>query len=246
MDCLEFRRLLGIDPRVGDSAARGHLDSCPFCADAHSRAQAFETRLAFAMSLPVPEGLADRILLAQLTGERQRQRTNRRRLGWVALAAAATLVIAIGVVRQQQRPTAAALSDLVAEHVTGPHERDALRRQAPLPDSMVRHAFADRGVELAAVPGGISYVNECPVGGYRSVHMVMPRDGEPVSVVYVTKHRVPDSEDFQRDGLKGREVPIADGTLVMLAQNSDSFGALEHSWRDALEGPPKLAAADSP
>ena len=245
MDCLEFRRLLGIDPRLGARAAREHLDSCPFCADAHGRAQAFEVRLTSALSMPVPEGLADRILLAQLTGERQRQRTSWHRGGWIALAAAASLVVAIGLVRSQ-RPVAAALSDLVAAHVTGPDERDALKRQAALPESMVRHAFADRGIELASVPAGVSYVSECPVGPYRTVHMVMPRDGEPVSVVYVTRHRVTGSEDFQRDGLKGREVPIADGTLVMLAPNSDSFGALEHSWRAALEGPPKLAAADAP
>ena len=245
MDCLEFRRLLGIDPRVGDRAAREHLETCPFCADAYARAQGFEARLASAMSMPVPDGLADRILLAQLTGERQRQRTSWRRRGWIALAVAASLVVAIGLVRQQQ-PAAATLSDLVTAHVTGPDERDALHRQAPLPDSMVRLAFADRGVELASVPAGVSYVSECPVGPYRTVHMVMPREGEPVSVVYVTRHRVAGSEDFEREGLKGREVPIADGTLVMLAQNSDSFGALEQSWREALEGPPKLAVAALP
>jgi len=241
MDCLEFRRLLGIDPRVGDRAAREHLDNCPFCTDAHGRAQAFEMRLASALGVPVPEGLADRILLAQLTGERERQRTGWRRGGWIALAAAASLVLAIGLLRMQ-RP-AAGLSDLVAAHVTGPNERDALQRQAALPDSTVRQAFTDRGIELASVPSGVSYVSECPVGPYRTVHMVMPRAGDPVSVIYVTRHREPGSEDFQRDGLKGREVPIADGTLVMLAQSSDGFAALERSWRDALEGPPKLAAA---
>jgi hypothetical protein len=193
------------------------------------------------MSMPVPDGLADRILLAQLTGERQRRRSNRARTTWIALAAAACLVVAIGILRRPHSAPAS-LSDLVAAHVTGPYERDALRRQAALPDAMIKHAFVDRGIELASVPSGISYVSECPVGDYRTVHMVMPRNGEPVSVVYVTRHRVPVSADFQRDGLAGREVPIGDGTLVMLAQNSDSFGALEGSWRDALEGPPKLAA----
>lgn len=241
MDCLEFRRLLGSDPTISNRAAREHLDGCPFCADVYARAQAFETRLAFAMNVPVPDGLADRVLLTQLTGQRQRQRVNRRRFAWIALAAAASLALAIGLVRQRVTP-AASLSELVADHVTGPHERDALRRQAPLPDSMVRHAFTDRGVQLASVPTGISYVNECPVGDYRTVHMVMPRNGEPVSVVYVVQHRVAGSKDFSNAGLKGREVPIAEGTLVMLAQNTDSFGVLEHSWRDALEGPPKIAA----
>lgn len=239
MDCLDFRRLLAIDPNVADPDAREHLDGCPFCADAYARAQAFEMRLSLAMNVPIPEGLAERILSAQQVDAQNHRRSARRRIGWIALAAAASLVLAFGVL--QLRHDALPLSQLVAEHVAGPHERDALDRTAPVPEASVRHAFADRGVELAMVPAGISYVNECPVGAYRTVHMVMPRDGKPVSVVYVTRHRVPAAKDFHSDGLNGREVPMSDGTLVMLAQNTESFGDLERSWRDALEGPPRLA-----
>lgn len=244
MDCLEFRRLLGSDPHVGDRAAREHLQGCPFCADAYARAQAFEARLSAALNVAVPDGLADRILLAQLTGERRRRSASRARLGWMALAAAASVALAVGLWGRQA--TTAPLSQLVAEHVTGPHERDALSRTAPLPQGEVRKAFADRGVELAAVPDGIAYVSECPVGDYRTVHMVMPRGGEPVSVVYVVRHRVPTAADFERDGLRGREVPIRDGTLVLLAKDAGSFAALERAWQAAIEGPPALALAENP
>lgn len=245
MDCLEFRRLLGIDPHVGDRAAREHLDGCPFCADAHARAQVFEARLAAAMNVPVPDGLADRILLAQLTGERQRRGSNRARLGWIVLAAAASLVLAVGLLRQWETASQP-LSQLVAKHVTGPHERDALSRTVSLPEADVRKAFADRGVQLASVPDGVAYVSECPVGDYRTVHMVMPRSDGPISVVYVTQHRAKASADFERDGLKGREVPIANGTLFLLAHSSDGFGELERRWYEALEGPPRITAAGAP
>lgn len=240
MDCLEFRRLLGSDPHVGDRDAREHLQGCPFCADAYARAQAFETRLVYALNVSVPEGLADRILLAQLTGERQRHGSRRARLGWIVLAAAASLALAVGLWRRNETAPAP-LSQLVAEHVTAPAERAALSLTAPLPEADVRNAFADRGVELAEVPDGVAYVAECPVGRWRTVHMVMPRGGEPVSVVYVTQHRVPKATDFERNGLRGREVPIRNGTLVLLAKNGDSFGSLERVWHEAIEGPPRLA-----
>lgn len=242
MDCLEFRRLLGSDPHVGDRAAREHLQGCPFCADAYARAQAFEMRLAAALNVPVPDGLADRILLAQLTGERRRRNSTRTRLGWIALAAAASLALAIGVWRRQEAASMP-LSQLVAEHVMAPAERDALSRTAPLPEAEVRKAFADRGVAIGAVPDGIAYVAECPVGALRTVHMVMPRGGEPVSVVYVVQHRVAAAADFERDGLQGREVPIRNGTLVLLAKDASSFAALERVWQEAIEGPPRLARA---
>lgn len=243
MDCLEFRRLLGTDPRMLDRAAREHLERCGFCADAHARAQAFETRLASAMSVPVPDGLADRILLAQLTAQRQRQRSGRRRGTWIALAAAACAALVIGVSRYTPIPVpAAALSDLVVAHVSGPEERDALLKRDPLPADLVRHAFADRGVTLASVPSNVAYVSECGIGKYRSVHMVMPENGAPVSVVYVVQKRAAAGQDFRSKGLVGREVPMAKGTLVMLAQDSGRFDALEHTWRNAIEGAPDIAA----
>jgi hypothetical protein len=134
----------------------------------------------------------------------------------------------------------------VTEHVTGPDERDALQASVPLPADSVRHAFADRGVTLASVPSNVAYVSECGIGSgigkYRSVHMVMPENGKPVSVVYVVQHRASSGHDFQRDGLVGREVPIAQGTLVLVAQDASRFDQLEHTWRNAIEGPADIAA----
>lgn len=239
MDCLEFRRLLGSDPRVTDPEARAHMESCARCADAYARAQAFEARLSHAMSIAVPEGLADRILFAQLTGERQRRRKGFR-YGWIALAAAASLAVVVGVVHRErvlERP----LPELVVEHIDGA-ERGALQDRTPIPSAAVERAFADRGVRLQSVPAGIAYVHECPIGSYSSVHMVMPVDDKPVSVVYVVRHRVPAERDFQRGKMKGREVPIADGTLVLVADNTSSFDALSHSWHDAIEGSAEIAA----
>jgi hypothetical protein len=237
MDCLEFRRLLGSDPRVADPAARAHLETCPRCQDAFARAQAFEAHIAGALAVAVPEGLADRLLLAQLTAERQRRRGFR--YGWIALAAAAALVVAVGLARREGT-FASSLPDLVVAHVNG-KERPALALRAPVPSSEVENAFAERGVQLASVPSGISYVHKCPVGDYRTVHMVMPKDDRPVSVVYVTQYRAPGAVNFERGALHGREVPIADGTLVMLAENASSFDAIEHDWRDAIEGSARIA-----
>ena len=240
MDCLELRRQLGTDPRLADPAARAHLETCAGCRDAHARAHAFDARIAQALAVGVPEGFADRVLLAQLTAERQRPGVRGFRYGWIALAAAAALVVAIGIARRQGG-VGNSLPDLVVAHVTG-EERPALELRTPLPSAEVSRAFADRGVTLASVPPDVSYVQKCPVGGYKTVHMVMPRDNEAVSVLYVTRYRAPGVTNFERDGLRGREVPIADGTLVMVAANTAPFDGLEHAWRDALQGPAQTAA----
>ncbi|MFI4970830.1 MAG: DUF3379 family protein [Lysobacterales bacterium] len=240
MDCLEFQRRLGSDPQVAAAAARAHLATCASCAQAAVLAEVFERRLGDAFAVPVPAGLAERILIARdndarTTGSRSR---DGRRYAWLALAAAAGLALAIGIVREQR---AQALPDLVVAHING-EERDVLNLRTPVSAASIEHAFADRGVHLASVPDGVSYVNECPIGKYRSVHMVMPQNDAPVSVIYVVDHRGAASKDFHRDALRGREVPIADGTLVLAARTDDHFDAIEHTWRDAIEGPAQVAA----
>ena len=67
-------------------------------------------------------------------------------------------------------------------------------------------------------------------------------DEQPVSVVYVTRYHAPGVTNFERGALRGREVPIADGTLVMLGESASKFDTIEHEWRDALEGPAQTAA----
>jgi hypothetical protein len=106
----------------------------------------------------------------------------------------------------------------------------------------VDRAFADRGVHLASVPEGVSYVHKCPVGGYPTVHMVMPYDDKPVAVIYVTRYRAPGITNFERGAWEGREVPIADGTLVMVGPSASGFDRIEHEWRDALQGSAQTAA----
>lgn len=239
MDCLELRRQLGTDPRLPDPAARAHLEACSGCREAHARAQAFDARIAQALAVGVPEGFADRVLLAQLTAERQKPAGRGFRYGWVALAAAAALVVAVGLARRES--VGKSMPDLVVAHVNG-EERPALDLRRPVPSADVTKAFADRGVTLASVPSDVSYVQKCPVGGYKTVHMVMPRDNEAVSVLYITKYRAGGVTRFERDGLHGREVPIADGTLVMVAADTAPFDGLEHAWRDALQGPAQTAA----
>ena len=239
MDCLEFRRRLGSEPRLRDGAALAHQRGCASCADAAARAQAFDAALARALAVPVPDGLAERILLAQLTGARRDGR-RRRRAGWLALAAAASLALAFGIARKPQLEPAS-LQELVVAHVNGP-ERVVMQQITPVPAAAVERAFANRGVALQSVPDGVTYVHECPVGDYRSVHMVMPEHGAPVSVLYIVDHRAAAPGDFQRAALRGREVSIADGTLVLLAQADSRFDAIERSWRNAIEGPPQVAA----
>lgn len=236
MNCLEFRRRLGSDPASRDPAFVAHREECPSCAAAYARAVEFEAELARAIDVDVPEGLADRILLAQTTAERTAAPQRRRRHGLerfaLSFAAAAALaVVVVGIQRETQRETP--LGRLVIEHVRH-HERHATEARGELAGNAIRAAFTSRGVDLPNVPPGISYVHECPVGPYRTVHMVMPEGEGAVSVVYVADPDRPRREDVDDAGLHAREVPMGDGALVMVGADARGFGRIEQAWREAF------------
>ncbi|MEO8011386.1 MAG: DUF3379 family protein [Dokdonella sp.] len=232
MNCLEFRRRLGSEPMSTEHEFVAHRESCPHCAAASDRALAFESRLARAVKVPVPNGIADRILLAQTTDARMQQRRHRR--GFTALlAAAACVVITVALVPRDVEEVGMPMVDQVVEHVLH-HEPLAIASVGTVASAAVSDAFASRGVEIDAVPNGISYVHECPVGPFRTVHMVMPSAQGAVSVVYVADVDARRHHDSQRSDMRVREVPLGRGALVLVAGDDRGFDAVEQAWKAAF------------
>jgi len=228
MNCLEFRRQLAIAPRSTQADFVAHRAACARCADAQQRALAFEQALGRALAVPAPAQLADSILLAQATAEQQRARRLRRRAGLFALAASVLLAFGIGV-----ETHASPLAKLAVKHLN--KEAFVLGLSSPIAADDVRKAFADNGVTLARVPTGVSFVYCCPVGNYHSVHLVMPETDGAVTVLYLSENAVAERLQTKQDGWQVRAVPLAHGTLVLLAHGSAQFDRVEADWRAALD-----------
>ena len=233
MDCLEFRRRLGAEPAGRDADFIAHRDACPACAAAWARAQQFERRLADALAVPPPPRLAERMLLAQATGERLARRKYLQR--GLALAASAGGAFVLGRFLGTHDDTES-LRALAVAHLPG--EAFALGLRQPIPVSAIEQGFINRGVRLAASPPrDVTYVHDCPVGPYRTVHLVMQRGGLPVTVIYVVGHRNRGHDRFERAGWHGTVVPLRAGTLVAMAANPELLSAAVRDWRLSLDGP---------
>ena len=89
MNCLAFRRAKLADPNRLSAAARAHEQGCPGCLVFARRIDANEKRIVRALTVPVPEGLADRVIL----GATGRRPSSPYRL-W---ALAATVVLSTGI-----------------------------------------------------------------------------------------------------------------------------------------------------
>jgi hypothetical protein len=239
MDCLEFRRMLAATPHARDPAMEAHRRDCPACQAAWEQAQHFEDALLDALHVPVPEGLADRIVLAQATGHRQRFWRGRRTF----LALAASVLVAMGIAGiSWQQIDAHSLPALAVAHM--PPEIQSLDLTRPLTAQAIDAGFAGRDVSLRGpAPADTTYVHDCMVGKYEAVHLVNRRDGEPVVVLYLPDKRVARTRDFARQGWVGRTLPLGSGSLVLLTDrgNRAPFNTLAREWRHAIEGPGNAA-----
>lgn len=236
MNCLDFRRRLTAEPRSRDADLMAHRDTCKEgCAAFWQRAQRFEDDFEAALAIAVPEGLADRILLAQATADRRRQVGMRR--AWMAVAA--SLLIAVGGAGVLWRSTdATSLPALAVAHM--PDEIDTLELTRPITDAQVEAGFTGRALRLKGpAPTHVTYVHDCMVGTYPAVHVVTRMNDEPVVALYMPGKMSEKSTEFHRDGWDGREIPLTGGTLVVLAQGASrkTMDAVAQGWRSAIEGP---------
>lgn len=237
MNCLEYRRELGADPRRETAEMLEHRRNCSGCAAHHARSLGFELALKRSLAVPVPDSLAERILLSQTTSERGLRSRRHRRWAWSA--AAAVVFAVVGLVAYQLSLFSSLPRQLVV-HLQ--HEPEALLTHTPLAVAEIEARFRQRGVTLAAAPpAGVSYAQPCPVGMIGSVHMVMPEEEGPVTVFFLARHKEPRG-DYLDSGMHVRAVPMGAGTLALVAADARHFDALEASWRRSLEGTPATAA----
>jgi len=237
MDCLEFRRRLGAEPHTHNAELHAHREQCASCSAAWERVQQAESELIAALEIPVPAGLAERVLLAQATGAR-RQYVRRR---GIALALAASLVAAVGGSLLWRQLDARTLPALAVAHM--PDEIRSLDLTRPISAQAIEAGFAVRGLQLQGpLPADVTYVHDCPVGPYRTVHLVSRVGNISVAVLYVPGKHGGVARDFHRGDWRGRVVQLQHGQLVMLTDQAGKqpFDAVANTvaqdWRVAIDG----------
>jgi len=163
MNCLEFHRAKLADPRRLPLEAQSHAAQCAACAAFANSVDEAERDVERALAAPVPEGLADRILL----------RVHGARPAWKVWALAASIVLGIGLgVAALLYPTPAGehYAREAIEHVIAEPESFTTVHLADVPslDELIRTS----GGRLKAPLGNVRYVKLCPVEGGTGWHIV--------------------------------------------------------------------------
>jgi hypothetical protein len=226
VNCLDFRRLVLVDPRTLGDEARAHAAECIACREVLERQRESDDRLFAAMQVPVPDGLADRILV----GSVRPGLVEGRRKNW-PWAIAATLVLAagLGIVGRgyfEKDP----LGVEAIGHVAG--EPQSFTTVEPVDGSFLAAALADQGLKAVVALGQVTYSRICPMNGRTARHIVVKTAEGPVTLFLMADD--PDKRRrhmTQEGGMAAVTMPATRGSVAIVASSAAQALAVEQAIR---------------
>ncbi len=225
MECLEFRREAGADPRHLNAAAAAHRDACAGCAESLRRTLALDEKILAALQVPVPDALRRGTTAVALdsSGESRRRASSARNAArfpgieprrWMALAASIVGGVAIGSLLWIGGPRASLAEDVV-KHMG--HEPGAMVATSHEADpAEVAAVLARAGVHLQPGVGTVSYASTCPFRGEKVPHLVVQTAVGPMTVMVLRDEKVPAGVEFDEGGYAGTIVPAGPGSIAVI------------------------------
>ncbi len=214
MNCLEFRRLKLAEPKLTSEEARAHASECPACLAFSRSVDESEAALDRALAVPVPEGLADRILLRQGA---------RRQAGRWAYALAASLIVAVtaGVFVATRETDSAKHARIAIEHVLEePQSLTTVHNADPERFATIVREF---GGNLKEPLGRVRYIKLCPVEQGQGWHIVFETPRGLATLILVPDRPIAAAATASLGRYTARVEPVHGGYYALV---TDSAGAI--------------------
>lgn len=226
MNCLEFHREKLADPRRLSAAARSHAEACASCHAFARSVDDAERGLEQALAVPVPEALAERIVL------RSRGEQGTRWPLW-ALAASVMLALAISLgFFHGARNTQDGYARLAIEHVVKEPESLTTVRNAD-PEAF-RAALQSLGGSLRQPLEQIRYVRLCPVEEGFGWHIVFDTPDGLATLLLIPQKRLDAVQQASASGWNALARPARGGYYAIVTASPAATSRVEQLLRERV------------
>ncbi len=223
MDDLEFRRRVYADPGTTDEevieATKEDPSRLTFLEDIRS----FDQKLTKALDVPVPDNLAERLILRQSIEEHQQRKRQTR----IHLALAASIAFVFGLTfnflgSSPQRD----LGQYTLEHFYHEaHYIDHIGESTTL--DQLNAKLASYGGALKKSVGNVIFANNCDYGGVKSLHLVF-EDADGHITVFVTEkdgHNMKFVESFKDKDMSGFGMKYKNAEVMLVGKKQEQLKA---------------------
>ncbi|NTS77842.1 DUF3379 family protein [Catenovulum sp. SM1970] len=197
--------------------------------------QELDNNLAKAMSVDVPDDLANKLLLKQ-SFEQFRQEQKQKRRWSLAMAASVIFTVSIGLSHLFFNPInqAQPVSEYALQHMF--HEigyADKVNENHSL--AQVNAKLATFGMQLNQEVGHVYYANYCDLYGLKSLHLVMEGKNSKVTVFVLPKSELTGWQPFEFKQYKGQSIRYDKADIIMIGENNESLEKLETKFNKNIE-----------
>lgn len=212
------------------------MAQCAACAALAREVERFDAEIRGAMLVPVPEGLAERVLLRHKV--RGPARFRGFRFGVWALAA--SLIIALGAVIQlywatngdQERvATAAAVGEghaaIAAITYVLDHEPQLLKANVSGDPAVLKSAIARLGLNLPAEGTTVRYLGKCPIPSGEGEHLVLQTPFGQVTLILVPEQSLGPRVVVAFRDRTAAVNPVRSGSYIVVADSLRNIKQLE-------------------
>lgn len=231
--CIDFRNALGAEPKRRDPALARHRLECRSCNQYALGIEQLDRALGLALAVPVPEGLAHRVVLRAESAPLW----PRSSLALAAGVALLALGVALGALwpRGPQSYSQATLArDVMAHAHHEPASWEPLLQPVALP--RLRGVLERGEVELLdqARLGPVSYATTCRFRGRDVPHLTVQSVAGPAMVLLLPQERLAQELPLAEDGLRGIIVPVGAGSIAIVAADQAAVAAVRQRLTSAV------------
>lgn len=217
-NCLDFRRAKLADPLRLERGAQAHLARCAACRSFSDRVDLVERRTLKVLNVPVPEGLAERVIL--------QSRVRRGTPAWRLAAMAASVVLSVAAGLATWLPASGQnVARFAIQHVL--HEPEAFEQHRLADASEFGAVLARFGGEMQQPLGTVRYMKLCPVPGGTGWHIVIDTAYGPATLLLIPGPRS-GNQPIEADlkGLVARARAAGNGYYAVVTESRESLDAI--------------------
>lgn len=230
MDDLQFRRTIYANPHANDEQLKQAASQDPARQQFWNEMKSLENNIEQSVKVPVPDGLAQRLLLRQSMAQYQQHRQRQR---WT-LAVAASVLFTFGLSFTLWQHRDINLAEHALAHVY--HEEGAMFVDEGLSLEQVNAKLASFGGRFTADIGKVYYANFCDFRSVKSLHMVLDTPQGKVTL-FVVPHQ--DNfflqEEFSDQQYEGRAMALQQASLILVGEQGQPLETLQESLRHKVQ-----------
>ncbi len=229
MDDLYFRKTVYAEPFSKDPALIKAAAEDPNKQAFWDEVKAMEVELQAAMKIPVPEHLAEKLILRQSLSAHTKIKQKR---PWY-LALAASVVVASVLTYNTLHTSNNTLADDVFSHLS--HIDFELMKSALVDTTSVNHKLASFNGQIIGDLGEIVSANYCYLDHIKSLHVII-RGEHGLTSLFVMPNSIKESlsSSFSNASFQGASFLLESAKIIIVGENKDDVDLIQQKAKSSI------------